>query len=352
MTTDTPSIIEPQALMTEVQQACGVEEPGVFCEAIWQQTGNAVLARIAGQIIPGLLKILVIVALAWLANRLIRRLLRRLITNVNERGLSRLGALRRRAPLQDTGPIDLSRARMRTETVAGVMRSIASVMIWTIAAVMILGTFNINLGPLIAGAGIIGLAIGFGAQNLVKDFLSGIFMLLEDQYGIGDIVDVGEASGKIEAISLRTTRLRDVEGTVWYVPNGEIRRVGNKSQQWARSLIDVGVAYDTDLDMATRVIKEVIDGLWQDADWSEQILEEPEVWGVENFGPDEILLRLVLKVKPARQFAVNRELRARLKAAFDREGIEIPFPQRTVWLREEHPRNTVAARNTPETKEK
>jgi moderate conductance mechanosensitive channel len=169
----------------------------------------------------------------------------------------------------------------------------------------------------------------------VKDFLSGIFMLLEDQYGIGDIIDTGEATGTIEAITLRTTRLRDIEGVVWHVPNGEIRRVGNMSQQWARSLLDVGVAYDTDVDHASAVMKQVADELWQDDEFADLILEEPSVWGLQAFAADELTMRLVMKTVPGQQWVVSREYRARLKKAFDKEGIEIPFPQRTVWVREE-----------------
>jgi small conductance mechanosensitive channel len=293
----------------------------------------------ASTLLPAVLRIALIIVLAFVANRLVRRLIRRFIANVKEQGLQKLGALRR-GPLATTGPIDLHRATMRTETVGTVLRSISTVMIGTIAIVLALGQIGLDVGPLVAGAGIVGVALGFGAQSLVRDFLSGIFILLEDQYGVGDIVDLGEGQnpivGTVEGVTLRITRLRDVQGTVWYVPNGEIRSVGNKSHQWARSLIDIGVAYDTDIDHAIKVIKHVADELWRDPRWSDLILEEPEVWGVEEFGPSEILIRLVVKTEPAKQFDVNRELRARIKKAFDDEGIEIPFPQTTVWHRYPH----------------
>jgi small conductance mechanosensitive channel len=207
------------------------------------------------------------------------------------------------------------------------------VLIWTIAITMILGELGVNLGPLIAGAGIAGVAIGFGAQSLVKDFLSGIFMLVEDQYGVGDIIDVGEATGTVEAVTLRTTRIRSVEGTVWHVPNGTIDRVGNMSQQWARALLDVEVAYGTDIDEAQRVIKAVADGVAGDPEWRGRILEPPEVWGIESMGPDAMSIRLVVKTRPGDQFPVMRELRRRLSEAFLIEGIEMPFPQRSVWVR-------------------
>lgn len=294
----------------------------------------------AGTVIPAALSIILICVIAYILNRLVRRVIRGFIQDLKEQGLAKLGALRARGPLASTGPIDLARATMRTETVGGVLRSVSTVLIFSIAFILVVGQLGVQIGPLIAGAGIVGVALGFGAQSLVKDFLSGMFILLEDQYGVGDVVDLGEGStpvsGVVESVTLRVTRLRDVMGTVWYVPNGEIRAVGNKSHQWARSLIDIGVAYETDVDHASAVIKRVADGLWKEALWSERILEEPEVWGVEDFGPSEVVIRLVVKTDPGRQFEVNRELRARIKKAFDEEGIEIPFPQRTVWMRAEN----------------
>jgi moderate conductance mechanosensitive channel len=324
-----PSLI-PLLAQAEVTDPC--EDAGIWCQFIFQATGIGWAATLLGTVIS----ILVIVVVAYIVNRAVKRFIKRFVRGMAEQGLQRLGALQGKAPLSETRPIDLARATMRTETIGGVLRSLSTFVIWSIAALMILGTLGINLGPLIAGAGIAGIALGFGAQNLVKDFLSGIFMLLEDQYGIGDIVDVGDATGTVEAITLRTTRLRDIFGVVWHVPNGEIRRVGNKSQQWARALLDIGVAYDTPIPKALEVIKAVADEVWQDPDWADMILEEPDVWGVQDFGESQITIRLVVKVQPLQQWKVERELRKRLKAAFDATGIEIPFPQRTLWVREEH----------------
>ncbi len=201
----------------------------------------------------------------------------------------------------------------------------ASAVIWTIAVFLILGQFGVNLGPLIAGAGIVGVALGFGSQSLVKDFISGVFILIEDQFGVGDLVDVGEATGTVTAVSLRTTRLRAIDGTVWHVPNGEIRRVGNKSQHWSRALLDIQVAYGTDIPTARAVIKRVADALWHEQ--PDTIIEEPEVWGVEQLGPNAIDIRMALKTKPSEQFEVGRQLRERINAAFEAEGIEIPSHQ-------------------------
>ena len=317
----------------EVERACGTD-PSWACQRVLDLTESEAWAE-ATDLLNVPLRILVIFVLAWVANRLVRRAIHRFTDGIgNPEAQERIRRLKRRAPaaVVPAGSLSL-RSAARARTLAQVLQSIATIGIWTIALVMMLGELGVNLGPLIAGAGIAGVAIGFGAQSLVKDFLSGIFMLAEDQYGVGDIIDAGEASGTVEEVSLRTTRLRDVNGTVWHIPNGMIERVGNKSQQWARALLDVGIAYGADIDEAQSVIKQVADGLWREPEWSGKILDEPEVWGIEQLGPDAIVIRLVVKTQPSEQFAVTRELRRRLADAFYHEGIELPFPQRSVWVR-------------------
>ncbi|HET6954211.1 MAG TPA: mechanosensitive ion channel family protein [Acidimicrobiales bacterium] len=323
------------AQSTPLQDACGSEDPSFICRRVLDWTGSEAWAEAADKLLATPANILLILLVAFLANLLVRRAIRRLSAKIADPdSQERMARLKRRAPsaIVDTGSLSL-RSAARARTLALVLRSIASALIWAIAGTMILGELGVNLGPLIAGAGIAGVAIGFGAQSLVKDFLSGIFMLVEDQYGVGDIIDAGEATGTVEAVTLRTTRLRDVNGTVWHIPNGRIERVGNMSQQWARALLDVEVAYGTDLDHAQAVIKEVADGLWRDPTWKGKVLEEPEMWGVERLGPDAIALRLVVKTRPAAQFPIMRELRRRLSDAFLHRGIEMPFPQRSVWVR-------------------
>ena len=264
---------------------------------------------------------LLILVAAWVTNRLVRRAIRRMVASMTDD--SGLAALRAPTALARTGEIPSLRRVQRAETVGALLKSVASFAIWTLAGLMALGTLGVDLGPLIAGAGIVGVAVGFGSQNLVRDFISGIFMLMEDQYGVGDVVDAGPATGTVEGVGLRTTRLRDVNGTLWHIPNGEIRRVGNRSQGWARALVDVAVAYSTDLDDATRTIERVAHDLYGDPHWAPRILEQPEVWGVEELGPDGIRVRLVAKTRPLEQWNVARELRARLKVAFDQAGIEV-----------------------------
>ena len=298
-----------------LDETCG-QDPSWVCQQVLESTdGNEFLARTADFLLAKPLQILLILLGAWVANRLLRRAIARFDQRVaaNDSVLGR------------------ARATSRAETISQVFRSVATASIYGIAALLVLGEVGINLGPLLAGAGIAGVAIGFGAQSLVKDFLSGVFMIVEDQYGVGDVVDLGDASGTGEAVTLRSTRLRDVNGTVWHVPNGTIQRVANKSQEWARAVIDVTVAYDTDVRHASDVIKLVADELWHEEAWNSCVLEEPEVWGVESLGADGVVIRLVLKTQPAEQFKVMRELRVRIKNAFEAEGIQIPYPPRPVW---------------------
>jgi moderate conductance mechanosensitive channel len=280
-------------------------------------------------------RILLILVVAAFVHLIVRRAITRFAKQVKEtQTAERRARVRSKAPrLVATSSLFDERSAARAETLAHVLRSVATAAIWTIAFVTILGELDINLGPLIAGAGIAGVALGFGAQSLVKDFLTGFFMLVEDQLGVGDMVDLGEAIGTVEAVSFRVTRVRDVSGVVWYVPNGEIQRVANKSQDWSRALIDVPVGYATPPDEAMAVIKATADEMWQDAEWGPYVLEEPEVWGVQEFAADSQLIRLVVQTKPSEQFKVMRELRRRLWLAFQAGHIEIPFPQRTVWVR-------------------
>jgi small-conductance mechanosensitive channel len=315
------------------QDVCG-QDPGFFCREVFERTGDRALAELADRALGATLAAIVILLVAYVVNRLVGRTIRRGLRTLHSGAVhERIGSLRRRTPAARLEPTELSlRAEQRVNALTSVLRSIATAVIFTIAGFLVVGEFGVNLAPLLAGAGIVGIALGFGAQSLVKDFLSGMFILVEDQFGVGDIVDLDQqTSGTVEAVSLRTTRLRAVDGTVWHVPNGDIRRIGNKSQHWSRALLDIEVSYETDIEQAKGVIKRVADTLWDERD---DILEEPEVWGVEKLGPNAIVIRLVVKTRPADQYDVSRELRQRLKEAFDAEGIEIPYAQQVVWHRE------------------
>ena len=336
MLTPIPAAISPSSAVEKIA-ACGA--PGKqswLCATAYDITGSQRTAEIADDLAKPL-RILLIIAIAFIVVRVSRLVIRRMVKRLSAEGASdRIDTLRRRTGIAylDTGPVPSVRRRLRAETIGAVLRSIISVVVWATATLMVLGELGVNLAPLIAGAGILGVAIGFGSQALVRDFLSGIFMLIEDQYGVGDVIDAGEATGTVEGVSLRTTRLRDVEGTVWHIPNGEIRRVGNKSQQWSRAVLDVAITPTTDVDAATAVIRRVADDVAHDRDFSRVVLEEPEVWGVEEVGPDRVLIRLVVKTKPLEQWRVARELRARIKHAFDAEGYAYPLPQQITVLPE------------------
>ncbi len=292
------------------------------CAAVYDWTGNEELAHGATWLIGKPLAIAVIIIAAvvarWLGSKAIDRVVSRAETASVPGGR---GAYNRRA--------------QRAKSLGTLLKSITTTVVFGIAFVMVLSEVGMDVAPILASAGVLGLAIGFGAQNLVKDFLSGVMMMVEDQYGVGDAVDLGEAVGNVEAVGLRVTRLRDVDGTVWYVRNGEILRVGNQSQNWARTVLDINVGYREDLVRVRNVLQDVAHGLWEDEDYKDVIIEEPEVWGVENLSPDAVVMRVTLKTAPMEQWQVAREMRSRIKARFDYEGIEIPLPQRVVWHREQ-----------------
>jgi small-conductance mechanosensitive channel len=329
----------------DLADACGLD-PGFVCEWVFDLTGNENAASVSEWIVAKPAKVLLILLVAFVANRLVRRGIRKLIDRLVEDRASK-AEIRQREEIDDGRfsafkdrardktqflAFQSERSKQRAESLGTVLRSISSLAIYSMAGIIAMAEFGISLGPLVAGAGIVGVAIGFGAQTLVKDFLSGIFMLIEDQYGVGDVIDVGEATGTVEEVNLRTTQIRDVHGTVWFIPNGEIRRIGNKSQRWARTVLDVEVSYDTDIAQASAVIKQVADTLWNEQLEQATVLEEPEIWGVQELGASAIAIRVVLKTEPGEQYATGREMRRRLKEAFDEEGIDIPFPQRTVWM--------------------
>lgn len=327
---------------TDLTGACG-DEPKPLCEwAFDVSDGNETIAGIVDWAIGRPLTIVIILLVAGIARRLSRRYVTRALIRViagpkstrqtlGEIGLDTPDFLFGGGEEED----EATRARKmaRAQSVASVVTATISIVIWTIAVVLVLGELGIALGPFIAGAGIAGVALGFGAQSLVKDCISGLFMLMEDQYGIGDVVDLGEATGTVEEIALRTTTVRSLDGTVWHVPNGEITRVGNMSQLWSMALVDVDVAYDSDLDGVRDLLEGTARELCESETWREIVIDEPQVLGVERLGADGITMRLIVKTAAGTQWGLQRELRATLKAALDGAGVEIPFPQRTVWMR-------------------
>jgi moderate conductance mechanosensitive channel len=303
--------------------ACGPKgEQSWLCSTVYRITGDSHAADVADALAKPI-RIIVILLIAWIAVRITRVLTGRLVKHLSG-GVEKLASMRGGVAFVDTGPMPQARRIQRAETIGAVLRSVVTIVIWSIALLTILEILGINLAPLIAGAGIAGVALGFGAQSLVRDFLSGMFMLMEDQFGVGDVVDTGVATGTVEGVSLRTTRLRDIDGVVWHIPNGTILRVGNKSQQWSRAVVDVPVAFEADTGVATDVIHGVAQGIWHEPDYASVILAEPSVLGVESLAPGRVVIRVVVRTQPQQQWRVERELRVRIKAALDAAGIALP----------------------------
>ncbi|MGB3770389.1 MAG: mechanosensitive ion channel family protein [Rhodococcus sp. (in: high G+C Gram-positive bacteria)] len=237
-----------------------------------------------------------------------------------------LKPLRERAPAGVRTTILNERRSQRARTIGSVLKSAVSVAILVWFVLSALAIVGVNVAPFIASAGIVGVALGFGAQNLVRDFLSGIFMLLEDQYGVGDIVDLGEATGTVETVGLRVTTVRDISGTLWYVRNGEVLRVGNMSQGHAVAVLDLPVSHKANIDVACEVAERTAQDSIDRGAFADDILEAPQMLGVDAVTADTVTLRLTIKVRPGRQWAVQRQLHRQILEAFDDADIPAPYP--------------------------
>ncbi len=227
-----------------------------------------------------------------------------------------------------------SETEKRARTLTGLLNTTITVVIYTAALMMVVTELGIAIGPLLAGAGIAGVAIGFGAQSLVKDVISGFFILLEDQIRVGDVVEVAGKSGLVEAINLRTTRLRDLEGKVHIVPNGIIDVASNFTKDWSRAVLEIGVAYKEDVDEVIAILEEVGEELCNDPEWGSFILEPMSLLGLDSFGDSSVNIKLYFKTLPLKQWDIARQYRKRVKKVFDEKGIEIPFPHRTIYMGE------------------
>jgi small conductance mechanosensitive channel len=312
----------PAQIDSGLTDACGMD-PNWLCESVWNSTSNEALAKFSDWFVGTPVTVLCILLGAWILSHLARRFIARLISAaVAQHEAVASSQLGRVSLGKSAGELD-PRREARSESIAGVVGGTTAVIIWVIALITVLGELGIDLGPLIAGAGIAGVALGFGAQSMVKDFLAGLFVLIEDQYGIGDVVDLGEASGTVEEISLRATVLRAQDGTVWHVPNGEVARVGNRSQIWSAAVVDVTVAYSSDLDRAQSVILRTAGEVCASDAWKDQVLEPPNLLGVEAFAAIGVTVRIVVKTTAGGQWALQRALREAIKAALDAAGIEL-----------------------------
>jgi moderate conductance mechanosensitive channel len=352
--------------------SCG-GRPGVACRLVWDVSQNGRAATLTNEYLAGPLNLVLRVGFIILLALVCQALVHRLINRLTERATlsllpylrngatgsfrvvpsraaarrlvrGRLPRRRHSAPADAagtaTGHADLrkqdavtgaaaqaesalvdERRKQRVRALGAILRSGASVTIFAIAGFVVLGDLDINLAPLLASAGVVGVAIGFGAQSLVRDYLAGIFMLVEDQYGVGDVITVGDATGTVENVTLRLTRLRDVNGIVWHIRNGGIETVGNESQGWARAVVDFPVPFEADLATIRGLLAQTGETMWNDPTWHAVMLEPPEVWGAQEISADEVTMRIVAKTAPLRQWEVEREMRARLKAALHEAGI-------------------------------
>ncbi|MCD1145841.1 mechanosensitive ion channel family protein [Kocuria sp. LUK] len=278
------------------------------------------------------LRILVVLLGAVLLSAVVRLLIRRVTGGIargtRSRIVRRLESGRPRW-VEDAG-LAGARQAQRAHTIGSVLSSVSTVVIWAVALLMVVSELDYDIGPVLASAGIAGVALSFGAQSLVKDYLSGIFMVAEDQLGIGDVVDLGEATGTVESVGLRVTQVRGVDGTLWHVRNGEILRVGNQSQGWARCVLDLPVPYDTDVELLSELIVHEAALLRDDPKVGEYVTEDPEVWGVEAVTGESLTVRVAVRTVPLKQWDVARALRLRLKKMLDREGLHIPLVNQTV----------------------
>jgi small conductance mechanosensitive channel len=375
--------------------SCG-RNPGNACRLVWDVSHNGAAAKLTAVYLAGPLNL--VLRLAWLvflalvARALVHRLINRITEHAADAPLAnrlrpgagtRAGRMpwRRRpraaADLPGGGAettaisvIDsheavttaaiheaaTERRHQRAHALGSILRSAASVTIFAIAGTAALGDLGVNLAPVLASAGVVGVAVGFGAQGLVRDFLAGIFMLLEDQYGVGDVINIGDATtGTVEAVSLRTTRLRDVNGVVWHLRNGALEKIGNESQGWARAVVDVPIPLEWDIPGTRQLMENAVATMWRDRHWRKIMLEKPEVWGAQNITltDSKVVMRVAAKTLPLRQWEVARELRERVLSALDTtatpvaEGPEaaerVPVPRKPA----RRPASSGAGRPTP-----
>ena len=270
-------------------------------------------------VVPWLLKhgirIVFIIGVAYILNKIQVRLISRAV---------RIAVVRDSTMTEET-------EKMRENTLIRILTGALSITIMLMALLMVLKEADLDIGPLLAGAGIAGLALGFGGQYLIRDIITGLFLILENQYRIGDVVELNGTGGLVEDITLRITTLRDMNGTVHFIPHGEIKKVSNLSKNFARVNLDIGVAYDSDLDQVISVINRTGEEIFTDPVFRDYLITQPRFLRVNEFGDSAIIVKVVGDTKPLKQWEVSGELRKRLKLAFDREGIQIPFPQRVIY---------------------
>ncbi|WP_280717872.1 mechanosensitive ion channel family protein [Kitasatospora sp. MAP5-34] len=295
------------------QVSAGTKQAAGWFESHWQSWAE------------GTVKIVLIVLLALVLRAVIRKLISQTVSRMarhhehhDHHDGSRFGGL-----LANAGVVNTERRKQRSEAMGSVLRSVASFSIMGTAALMVISALGLDLAPLLASAGVAGVAIGFGARNLVTDFLSGVFMIIEDQYGVGDEIDTGVATGTVLEVGLRVTKLRGANGEIWYIRNGEVKRIANLSQGWSTASVDVQVGYREDLDRVTTLILETAEAMAKEAPWDELFWEPAKVLGVDSVAAESVVLKVEVRTMPGKAPVVTRGLRWRLKAAFDLAGIRL-----------------------------
>lgn len=313
----------PDESVDSVEVVCG--NAGQLCDLLYEWTGSELVAEAASFFLGVPAKIILIVVLALVVNRLLRRGIRRLT--------DRLGRV---TAHHGGGVVDernVERAQERASTIGSLLRSFSTTVVFALAALLVLEAVGLSVVAVIASAGVLSLAIGFGAQSIVEDLLRGVFMLGEDQFGVGDRIDVGAVNGYVERVTLRTAVIRDADGTLWHVPNSEIARVANENQLRSRASVEIGVSYNADLDVAMAALDDAVRRIEADPEWASVLDGEHQVQGIQELGDDAVVLRVIVWVDAGERRRFERMLRRRLKDALDDAGIEMPNRQVDVWMR-------------------
>ena len=284
-----------------------------------------------------LFRILGVLLAGLIANILTRFLIKRIVAEV-VRGVKKTHKVDDTTELSSS-PVAAMRSVQRARTLGSVLNNTATWIIASIVLILVLSELGFSVTALVASAGIIGAALGFGAQSVVKDVLNGLFMVFEDQLGVGDVVDLGMAEGVVERVGIRITEIRDVSGTLWFVRNGEILRVGNHTQDWSRVILDLPVPYESNIDEMQNVLLESANSFAASPEWRRKVVEDPEVWGIQSLSAEAITLRLVVKVRAGEQWAAERALYRALKDSLDQRQVDIPPLNRMVVDNPDNPRN-------------
>ena len=312
---------EPTEIVVETTEACA--DLGPLCNLLADWTGNESFAETISWALGTPVKIIIVTVLALILNRLARRWIGRLSDRLGEAS----------ADTRVVSERSRDRAEQRADTIGSLLRSLSSVVIFGIAFIMILAMFGIAVVPAIASAGVLAIAIGFGAQSIVEDVLRGVFMLAEDQFGVGDRVDVGAVNGYVERVTLRTTVIRDPDGVLWHMPNSEINYVANEFQESNRAIVEISIPYGSDMRRAMEVLGEAAERACSDPQWEDTVHGSPEVRGIQQLGDHDVVVRVQVWVDPGKKRPFQRHFRLYLQEGLDTAGFGSPNPSFDVWLK-------------------